>query len=542
MPTLSIDGREVRVHEGTSVLHAARQAGIEIPSLCCIDGCHAFSSCMVCVVRDESGGRLIPSCAAPAAEGMRIRTDSVEVRDARRTAVELLLSEHVGDCEAPCRRACPAHMDIPTMIRQIGDARLDAAVATVREDIALPAVLGRICPAPCEKACRRAKTDAPVAVCLLKRFAGDSGLAGAHGVGGGVAPTGKRVAVVGAGPAGLAAAYHIAQQGHRCVVIDRAFSAGGALRSAVSEALLPRDVLDAEIEVIRSAGVEFLLEVTVGHDVFLDELVAEHDAVVLALGPVAEAGVAAIPGLGTTDAGIEADRGTLATSMAGVFAVGSAVRVTRLAVRAVAQGRTVASSVDQYLAGAPVTGRPRPFDCRVGQLDDAEQREYMQVALDVARVQPSASGPHPGFTPEEAEREAARCMQCDCRAASACRLRDAADLLGADQARYRGEQRRPLVRVMQHAGVVYEPGKCIKCGLCIQITRRAKEPLGLAFLGRGFDLRVGVPFGDSLAAGLRATAVQCVEACPTGALALKGGRDPDAEGDGVRPDQTTGSP
>jgi predicted molibdopterin-dependent oxidoreductase YjgC len=152
---LTINSKSVVVDKGSTVLEAAEAAGISIPTMCRLKGYAHMTSCMVCVVKEMGSGRLLPSCTAPAAEGMVIETDNEEVHHARRTALNLLLSEHVGDCEAPCRLTCPAHMNIPLMIRQIKAGEIRDAIETVKEDIALPAVLGRICPAPCEKGCRR---------------------------------------------------------------------------------------------------------------------------------------------------------------------------------------------------------------------------------------------------------------------------------------------------------------------------------------------------------------------------------------------------
>ncbi|MHC4914941.1 MAG: 2Fe-2S iron-sulfur cluster-binding protein, partial [Planctomycetota bacterium] len=177
MPRLRVDGREVEVPAGATVLDAARAAGASVPTMCFLKGLEPSASCMVCSVRDAASGRTLPACSARAAEGMELVTDDPGIRDFRRTAVELLLDEHAGDCEGPCRRACPAHMDIALMIRQIAAGRLDEAAAAVRRDIPFASILGRICPAPCEKACRRGLHDAPVSICLLKRFLADRELA-----------------------------------------------------------------------------------------------------------------------------------------------------------------------------------------------------------------------------------------------------------------------------------------------------------------------------------------------------------------------------
>jgi NADH dehydrogenase/NADH:ubiquinone oxidoreductase subunit G len=90
----------------------------------------------------------------------------------------------------------------------------------------------------------------------------------------------------------------------------------------------------------------------------------------------------------------------------------------------------------------------------------------------------------------------------------------------ATQHRYGGKGRREFRKILQHADLVYEPGKCIACGLCIRTAQQEDERLGLTFIGRGFDVRVGVPFNASLADGLTTAAAQCVAVCPTGALAL----------------------
>ena len=116
---LRIDTMEISVEEGTSVYDAAQQHHIEIPNMCYLRSYSNHPSCMICVVKDKNTGELFPSCGIPAQEGMDILTRDEDIVNARRDTLELLLSDHVGECEARCRIACPAFMDIPRMNRPI---------------------------------------------------------------------------------------------------------------------------------------------------------------------------------------------------------------------------------------------------------------------------------------------------------------------------------------------------------------------------------------------------------------------------------------
>jgi len=409
-------------------------------------------------------------------------------------------------------------MNIPQMIRQIAAGDLSAALVTVKQDIALPAVLGRICPAPCEKACRRRQYDEAVSICLLKRYVADVDLQLP-------APylpkceisQGKRVAIIGAGPAGLAAAYYLQQDGLGCTIFDDHDEPGGMLRYGVPEASLPRDVLAAEIAQIQKLGVMFRLGTRVGVGVSMEEIRRQFAAVFLGTGESKPGDVESL-GIDVSPEGIQIDSQTNATSVPGVFAGGDATRKRRLAVRAAADGKEAAESIRQYLLGEQVIGWPKMFNSRMGKIDDAEMQKFVVPASAEGRKKPSDS--RGGFTPEEAHAEALRCLRCDCRKPDTCLLRQYACTHEARQSRYRAERRR-FVQQTQHPDVIYEPGKCIDCGICIQIASQAGEKLGLTFVGRGFDVRVAVPFNESLAEGLKIAAAQCVQACPTGALAFK---------------------
>lgn len=520
MPRIVIDGREVEVPDGATILDAAGRAGIDIPTLCFLPGCAPSTSCMVCVVKLRGEEQFVPACATEAVDGMQVDSETPEVREARRTSLELLLGDHLGDCEAPCHVACPAHMNIPLMIRQIAAGRLDEAIATVKKDIPLAAALGRICPAPCEKACRRGARDEAVAICLLKRCSADADLASQGPYLPECRPAnGRAVAIVGAGPTGLSAAYYLLQAGYACTIFDDHDAPGGMLRYGVGEDRLPRDVLDAEIDLIARLGAVFRMGVKVDRDPSLADLREGFDAVLAAIGEAGDDPAKAM-GLETGPAGIAIDRDTYQAGEPGVFAGGGAVRKGRLAVRAVADGKAAAACIDQYLSGREVAAPKRPFSTHIGRLREGEGEAFMVGVSQAGREDPSAQGG--GLTARQARAEATRCLHCDCRKPDDCKLRTYAALYGARPGRFRG-QRRSFQQQADHPEVIYEPGKCISCGLCVQISAAAGEPLGMTFIGRGFGTRVAVPFGEDLAAGLGKAAAECVRACPTGALAFRDG-------------------
>jgi len=690
MITLTIDGRKVTVEPGTTVLDAAKWLGIQIPAMCHVPGLEPAASCFVCAVQVEGSRNLSPACALPVSEGMAVTTNSEDVRRARKMALELLLSDHAGECVAPCSARCPAGLDIPGFVYEIARENSRRSMEVIADRLALPGALGRVCPRLCERECRRCDHDQGLAIGALHRYAADQDRQSAEPFSPPQPPdSGKSAAIIGAGPAGLAAAQFLRRDGHRCTIFDAHPEPGGMLRYGIPAYRLPKDALDAEIAKIRSLGVDFRMSQRWGSDFTLTELQRQHDAVFIAIGAQTAQGLRcegenlAIPGIGfleqvekgnppelggevlvigggntamdcartavrlqpkkvrvlyrrtrqempclmeevegaeaesvaidylvapvklerleerklrltcqrmelgepddsgrrrpvpiegsefaiecssviaatgqsvdltlaereglrVTRWGIAAGEKTLATSRTGIFAGGDAVLGADLAVRAVAAGRMAAASINQFLSGQPVTGEPELAGIGMRPVDEAERAEIFRAIEKAARVPVPEIGMErrlasfdeveTGLTPEDAGREARRCMSCGCRKADCCTVRQLATEYEVDVYRFTGQRRR-FSQDDTHPEIIYEPGKCIMCDACVRIAAAAGEELGVATIGRGFDVTMAVPFDRPLSDGLREAARKCAEACPSGALALRTERSCDLAGCGRR--------
>ncbi len=194
------------------------------------------------------------------------------------------LGERKEDLRAPCQAACPVGTNAGLYVSLIAQGRYDEALQVASEPNPFPAICGRVCTAPCEDVCRRGEFDLPIAIRDLKRFATDHGTPGKR-----VIPMPRqvyleRVAIVGAGPTGLSAAYYLARRGYQVTVFDAMPVAGGMMAIGIPDYRLPRAELHRDIDAIRELGIEIRLNTAIGRDISLGELQHDYDAVLLAVG------------------------------------------------------------------------------------------------------------------------------------------------------------------------------------------------------------------------------------------------------------------
>jgi formate dehydrogenase beta subunit len=415
---LTVDGVEVEVEPGATVLQAAQSAGIYIPTLCYHPDLLPYGGCRLCIVEIENMRGFPTSCTTPATDGMVVTTNTARLQEMRQDFLQLILTEHpnacltchrrercspydiclrnvavtercvvcpknkqcelqhlvdyVGisdmplpykykdlpvddrtpliernynlcilcgrcvqiceqvrgigaisfvkrgfdtvvstaynralqdsgcrlcgacvevcptgalmdtgakyrpDCDresvaVPCQYACPAGINVPLYVYLIGKGMYQEALAVIREKVPFPGVLGRVCIHPCEEACRRGALNEPISIRFLKRFVADRDKGEWQQFSRKLPSTGQKVAIVGSGPAGLTAGYYLAKAGHSVTVFEQFSEAGGMMRVGIPDYRLPREVLDGEIEVIKSAGVDIKLNTRVESTAWLFE-------------------------------------------------------------------------------------------------------------------------------------------------------------------------------------------------------------------------------------------------------------------------------
>jgi len=294
--SININGKELEAYAGQTILEAAQAGGIFIPTLCMDERAEVYGACGICVVEVEGNPKLLKACATELADGMIIRTDTERVIQSRKTMLELLLSNHTGDCQGPCIRACPANTDCQGYVGLAANGQSEESYRLIMERIPIPASIGRVCPHPCETACRRGLIDEPVGIAMIKRYCGDFALE--NDVDANWMPeipeeTGKRVAIIGGGPYGLSLAYFLRLLGHGATIYEAMPKAGGMLRYGIPEYRLPKAILEAEIRRLEKMGVKIRTGRRVGRDISTESIRSRYDAVCIGIGAWTSTGTGA---------------------------------------------------------------------------------------------------------------------------------------------------------------------------------------------------------------------------------------------------------
>jgi NADPH-dependent glutamate synthase beta subunit-like oxidoreductase/formate hydrogenlyase subunit 6/NADH:ubiquinone oxidoreductase subunit I/ferredoxin len=285
---ITIDGQEVTAVVGESILRAAQRAGFNVPTLCDDEKLAPAAACRMCLVEIEGYDRPMPSCHLPAEAGMKVTATSDGLFDMRKQNLEYILSDHNAYCMPPCQVGCPTHIDIPGYLELMAKGQHVEAARLVKEVLPFPYALGLVCPAPCQEVCRRGLVEEEIAIRQCHGYGGELSLEME------VAPTpfpqevatGKKVAVIGAGPAGLTCAYYAALKGHAVTVFDMMEKQGGMLRYGIPEYRLPKVKLDKELNSVwQLRDTEFKGGKKLGRDFTIDDLFAQgYDAIFLGIG------------------------------------------------------------------------------------------------------------------------------------------------------------------------------------------------------------------------------------------------------------------
>ncbi|MDP2854951.1 MAG: [FeFe] hydrogenase, group A [Smithellaceae bacterium] len=288
MITVNIDGKDCVTVTGLTIIDAARSHGIDIPSLGYdprVSPPSNFEAAFV-EVTDGSKTRFASATSTPVEDGMVIRTQSEALHIYRKIYLQALLRNHYGDCVAPCVLRCPAHIDIQKYIYHVDSGNFPEALAVIKDSNPLPAVCGRVCPHPCETDCRRNALDGAVNINGIKRFVADWDTFQLEPYKPVCLPdTDHKFAIIGAGPAGLSAAWFLRRLGHAVTIFEMQEAAGGMLRWGIPYYRLPEKDLDAEIKSILDLGVNISYNKKLGRDFTLESLKRDgFEAIFLGLG------------------------------------------------------------------------------------------------------------------------------------------------------------------------------------------------------------------------------------------------------------------
>ncbi len=375
-----------------------------------------------------------------------------------------------GEGPPNCVARCPLRVDAPAYLRLARQGRYREALQKVREKLPFPGILGFICTHPCELYCKRLDEDAPVKIRDVKRFLAEWEVGEPEHLLSREPRKGRRVGVVGSGPAGLMAAHDLRRRGFDVVLLEEDTEIGGGLVRAIPPWRLPRRVIERDLSIIPALGIEVRTGVAVGGNLPLHQLRRECDAVVFCGGIAGAARLAMASGLAASENGtLLVDPDTLACRLDGVFVAGTATLGPVSVVDAMAHGRLAAALVAAHLA--PTSGG------REGTLGANDGRLRWRIEVSEGERQrrvrpPDLQAPQaPPLDEAEVRAEGERCLQCSCRACV-----EECDYLAQYCTSPMELARLVKAGPGEHLKMIYS---CALCGLCAEVC---PESLGIGAL------------------------------------------------------------
>ncbi len=417
---MKINNIPLKSEKKITVLEAAKLLGINIPSLCFIKNLPPNLSCMVCIVKDKKNGDFFPSCSKQIYQGMDIDSESDEVMQLRKAAIELLLSEHVGDCSGPCESSCPFDLDISNVFDAIKNDHKQTAIALLRRDLGLPFLVNDYCSGTCEKACRRGRADKAVEIkkiihhFLLNKPTDDKEKNDKE----------LKILITVPGIKALALASFLEINGFSVAMPD-----------------FEEDKIRNDVELLKRTDMIFFKKFP-----NVQEIHAEYCALV-------------------TDAD-----STINHKKTFIMQEDNLSGTKQSVLQDIRRTKKLAQRIIQHFYNADVYNYSDRFVSKSGYLNKDEINSIMNARESV-------------FCDEKSDtfNEIQKCLKCNCRGFDKCRLRQYAAEYGADRRTFKtaDKQKYKIVTdslagntLTSERSLSYEPGKCIRCGICFSLCKK----------------------------------------------------------------------
>lgn len=507
MIKLEIDNKIIEVEEGTRLIEAARQNGIEIPSLCYRDDLPHYTSCSVCLVKNETTNKFLHSCSVFVEEGMRIEASSPEVLDLRKDAVSMLLAEHRAECEAPCKVVCPLGLNIPLMNRYIQKGNVKAAAELAFNEMGLPETMCFLCPEYCENACRRKMIDETIAIVNIKSFSSKKYNLKEYISEVKSSSTGKQIAIIGGGITGLTASYFLAKLGHSIVIFEKEERLGGSILKNLEGDDKANEIFKQEVNNVLALGVEIKYNSFIDENTLATSLANDFDSIL-----ISTLGFENIQNTTEAESYITVEGDSLFLKKIPVFKIGKAAKQNKQIIRDIGQAKKAVFAIDAFLKSGKLKPVAKQFNSAIGKINEHEKKTWLKETPEKTyRYKDPVSL-------AESIKEAENCMHCDCRAQNDCQLRTISEDFILSNPKIKMYSH-PIEKKMNFTnGLIFENAKCIKCGLCVRLLQKETNEPGLGFQGRGFMSIISEPLTHSFEDMLDNNVDKLVDVCPTGAL------------------------